>query len=111
MLNIYKETELGIIDKYVIQYVFDEISARVDFYSHNWKRSVIIDKLIRTQYSQDRVEAIINNHFLNIAEWIDDKFAGKEVVFEDPEYDKLQAWRKQCKEIANEALEKYPEII
>lgn len=75
-----------------------------------WNKSVIVNELIRSQYSQDHVEAIINNHFLNIAEWIDSKFAGEEIIFEDKEYDELQAWRKISKGIAEEALNRYPAI-
>lgn len=75
----------------------------------DWTRSIVIDKLVRSQYSQDHVEAIINNHFLNIAEWLDKKFKGEDVTFEDPEYDELQNWRKKCKEIADIAFDKYPE--
>lgn len=107
MVSIYKEIEDG-ISKYFIQYDWNGVEGYETFYPHNWNRSVIIDKMIRNQYSQDKVEAIINNHFLNIAEWLDKKFKGKDVTFKDPDYDKLQEWRKKCKEIADEALAKYP---
>jgi hypothetical protein len=45
-----------------------------------------------------------------MAEWLDKKFKSKSSVaaFEDPDYDKFQAWRQKCKEIADEALAKYP---
>lgn len=108
-ISIYKVFESG-IEKYIIQYEMDDILNYEIFYNHNWNRSIIIDKLIRSQYPQDKVEAIINNHFLNIAEWLDKKFMGEDVTFVDKDYDDLQAWRKRCKEIADEALEKYPEI-
>lgn len=75
-----------------------------------WDRSVIIDALVRSKYSQDMVEAIVNNHFLNIAEWLDAKFAGSTESFIDEEYDKMQNWRKACKTLADEALQKYPAI-
>lgn len=76
----------------------------------DWSRSTVINALIRAKYSQDHVEAIINNHFLNIAEWLDQKFQGEDVVFEDAEYDELQAWRKESKMYADmiiEAIEKF----
>lgn len=107
MVQIYDETFQGVL-KYFIHYDFDDVEGTVCFYEYDWSKSIIIDKLIRNQYSQDKVEAIINNHFLNISEWLDKKFKGEEVEFEDPEYDALQNWRKQCKVIANEALTKYP---
>lgn len=68
-------------------------------------RSIVINSLIRSRYPQDRVEAIINNHFLNIAEWLDKKFAGSEESFEDLEYDELQNWRKESKVLADEIIE------
>lgn len=67
-------------------------------------RSVIINSVIRSRYQQDAVEAIINNHFINIAEWIDKKFAGSTDSFEDPEYEELQAWRAESKRLADEIL-------
>lgn len=72
-----------------------------------WDESIIINELIRSKYPQDKVEAIINNHFLNISDWLNKKFKGEEVEFEDPEYDKLQAWRKQCKEWAKQLIDEY----
>ena len=109
MVSIYKEIEDG-MSKYFIQYDLDGVEGCETFYPHNWDRSVIINKMIRNQYSQDKVEAIVNNHFLNMAEWLDKKFKSKSSVaaFEDPDYDKFQAWRQKCKEIADEALAKYP---
>lgn len=75
-----------------------------------WNKGAIINSLIRNVYSQDQVEAIINNHFLNIAEWLDKKFNNENVSFEDKDYDELQRWRKQCKVIAEEALSQYPPL-
>lgn len=75
-----------------------------------WNKSIIVDKLIRSQYSQDMMEAIMNNHFLNIAEWIDKKLSGENVEFADVDYDEMQRWRAVSKEIAEEALKQYPEI-
>lgn len=75
-----------------------------------WNKSVIIDRLVRSKYSQDMVEAIVNNHFLNIAEWLDAKFAGSTDSFVDEEYDAMQAWRKTCKRLADEVLQIYPAI-
>jgi hypothetical protein len=111
MLDIFTTIHNG-FTKYNISYFFDEdgvVFGDLIFDFHDWKKSIIIDRLVRSQYSQDMVEAIINNHFLNISEWLDKKFKGEDVDFVDQEYDKLQNWRKKCKEIANEAFAKYPE--
>ena len=67
-----------------------------------WSTSVITNELIRYKYSQDAVEAIVNNHFLNIADWLDAKFNGSSDSFSDPEYEVFQAWRAECKTLAKE---------
>lgn len=98
--------------KYRLHVIFnDEFKNDIDIYilENHWNKSNIVNDLIRLKYSQDRVEAIINNHFLNIADWLNAKFKGEEVEFSDPDYEELQAWRKECKAIANDALAIYPE--
>lgn len=76
----------------------------------DWNRSGIVNSLIRSVYSQDRVEAIINNHFLAIGEWLEKKLAGSSEPFVDPDYDELQLWRETCKQWADEALAQYPPV-
>lgn len=73
-------------------------------------KSTIINLLIRSRYTQDRVEAIINNHFLNISEWLDNKLSGKEVDFTDTEYQEFQEWRATSKKLADEMVEKIASI-
>ena len=76
----------------------------------SWDKSTIVNNLIRSKYSQDSVEALINNHLLKLSEWQDKIFGGENPgKLEDPEYDELQEWRKTCKQWADEALEKFPE--
>lgn len=110
LINVIKETKgYNGRFRYVIRYVnIDGKGVNVYLPIGQWNKSIIIDGLVRSKYSQDHVEAIINNHFLNIAEWLDKKFKGEEVKFNDPEYDELQRWRKQCKVLAEDALEQYP---
>ena len=95
---------------YCIDYMCDDIPGLIELSNSNWNRSEIVNALIRSRYSQDRVEAIINNHFLAIGEWLEKKLAGSEESFVDEEYDKLQEWRSQCKLWADEALAKYPPV-
>ena len=95
---------------YCIDFIYEDTPHLIELYANQWNNSEIVNGLIRARYSQDHVEAIINNHFLNIAEWLDKKFKGEDVKFEDPEYDELQEWRKICKQWAKEALEKYPPV-
>lgn len=75
-----------------------------------YDKSTIVNALIRNKYSQDQVEAIINNHFLNISEWLDKKLAGEETTFEDPEYSKFQEWRQASKKLADKIIEKIKSI-
>lgn len=110
LIELYKTEYMG-QPQYVMYYQEDNGEpVKVLPPRGKWDRSVIIDSLVRSKYAQDEVEAIINNHFLNIAEWLDAKFAGSTDKFIDEEYDNMQAWRKECKFLADEALAKYPAI-
>lgn len=75
-----------------------------------YDKSTIVNTLIRSKYPQDQVEAIINNHFLNISEWLDKKLAGEEVEFDDPEYTEFQNWRKNSKTLSDEIIERLKSI-
>lgn len=107
LINVSKYQVKG-FDKYSIEGIYNNNPVILNLNSISWNNSEIVSGLIRAQYSQDRVEAIINNHFLNISEWLDKKFKGEEIEFKDPEYEELQQWRTICKEWAKEALAKYP---
>lgn len=107
LIRVYK-SEVGARFQYTIYYGTDSDFNPVLIPQGLWNKSVIVNALIRSKYSQDQVEAIINNHFLNIAEWLDAKFNGSTDSFVDKEYDDFQNWRKQCKSLADEALSLYP---
>lgn len=96
-------------DSYTIYYQKNEEEpVQVLLPAGLWSKDVIVNALIRSRYSQDSVEAIINNHFMNIAEWLDKKFEGSTDKFFDPDYDELQRWRATSKILADEALKQYP---
>lgn len=90
--------------KYMVE-VFDneaQTSLIVSLPSGRYDRPTIVNALIRSKYSQDQVEAIINNHFLAIGEWIDGKLSGdSSKPFEDPAYTDLQNWRAESKRLAD----------
>lgn len=109
MLRVFEYYDNG-FKKYQIEIIHEDTPYSINVDYRDWNKSVIVDKLIRTKYSQDSVEAIINNHFINIAEWIELKFKNKTLKFEDPEYEAFQGWRVLCKEWASKALEEYPEV-
>ena len=100
--NITYSNDFG-LRKYTVEVFNNETqeSLVVGFPSGRYDRGTIINSLIRAKYSQDKVEAIINNHFLAVGEWIDAKFNGSTESFSDPDYDALQAWRAECKELAD----------
>ena len=93
--------------QYTIE-VFDsetQQSLIVSLPTGRYDKATIVNEFIRSRYSQDKVEAIVNNHFINIAEWIDKKFAGSIEKFEDPEYEEFQEWRAISKALADEIIE------
>lgn len=97
--------------KFVIELNSDDEIINIKLNDGRWDKSTVVNALIRAKYSQDRVEAIINNHFLNIAEWIDKKFKGEEIVFEDSEYEEFQKWRALSKETSNDVINAIEELI
>ena len=66
---------------------------RVEIHAGKWNYSGIVDALVQYKYPIDKMQAVINNYLLdpNDAYAID-------------EFNKMQAWRKEAKEIAKEAL-------
>lgn len=53
----------------------------------------IVDSLIQYKYPIDKMQAVINNYLLD-----------PEDAYAIDEFNKMQAWRKEAKEIAKEAL-------
>lgn len=97
--------------KFVIELNSNDEAINIRLNDGRWDKSTVVNALIRAKYSQDRVEAIINNHFLNIADWIDKKFKGEEVAFEDSEYEEFQKWRTLSKEISDIVINAIEEFI
>lgn len=61
--------------------------------SDKWNYSGIVDALVQFKYPIDKMQAVINNYLLDI----NDEYAISE-------FNAMQAWRKEAKEIAKEAL-------
>jgi hypothetical protein len=70
-------------------YIYDQIKIEYD----KWNYSGIVDALVQFKYPIDKMQAVINNYLLD-----------PEDVYAVDEFDKMQAWRKEAKEIAKEAL-------
>ena len=89
---------LGAIRKYDINvdvvyndglYVWEQISISAD----KWNYSGLVDSLISYKYPIDKMQAVINNYLLDPY----DEYAVSE-------FNAMQAWRKESKEIAKQAL-------
>ena len=61
--------------------------------SDKWNYSGIVDALVQFKYPIDKMQAVINNYLLD-----------PEDAYAIDEFNKMQAWRKEAKEIAKEAL-------
>ena len=92
--------------KYTVEVFDDETreSLIINLPEGKYDKSTIVNALVRSKYTQDHVEAIINNHFLSISEWLDAKLSGSTESFSDPDYDELQAWRAESKRLADEII-------
>lgn len=66
---------------------------RVSIPAGKWDYSGVVDALIQYKYPIDKMQAVINNYLLD-----------PEDAYAVDEFKKMQAWRKEAKEIAKEAL-------
>lgn len=66
----------------------------VDMPQTKWNYSGVVDALVQFKYPIDKMQATINNYLLDP----NDAYAIEE-------FNKMQAWRKEAKEIAKQALE------
>ena len=70
--------------------IYDQIKIEYD----KWNYSGIVDALITFKYPIDKMQATINNYLLDPND-----------VYAIEEFNKMQSWRKEAKEIAKQALE------
>lgn len=71
-------------------YKWEQVNVPTD----KWNYSGIVDALVQYKYPIDKMQATINNYLLDP----NDAYAIEE-------FNKMQAWRKEAKEIAKQALE------
>lgn len=112
IVNLSYSLNLG-QKQYLIEIFNDETQQglTIELPAGKWDKGIIVNLLVRSKYPQDSVEALVNNHLLAMAEWQDKLFAGENPgKFEDPEYNKLQAWRATSKELANKIIEEINKI-
>ena len=65
----------------------------VEMLQTKWDYSGVVDALVQYKYPIDKMQAVINNYLLD-----------SEDAYAIEEFNKMQAWRKEAKEIAKEAL-------
>lgn len=71
------------------------------------ERDKIVDAIISTAYPTDKMQAIINNHFANLAIISDGKKLDADEEEHEAEYEAMQAWRTKAKAVAKDVLEEY----
>lgn len=71
-------------------YKWEQVNVPIE----KWNYSGVVDALISYKYPIDKMQAVINNYLLD-----------PEDAYAIDEFNKMQAWRKEAKEIAKQALE------
>ena len=69
------------------------VYEQVEISAGKWNYSGVVDALVQYKYPIDKMQAVINNYLLDP----NDEYAISE-------FNAMQAWRKEAKEIAKEAL-------
>lgn len=64
-------------------------------------RDKLVSNLIRLKYPSDKMDAVRNNYDL-----VRDETAGDKTQEYTQEYNKMQDWRRYCKELATEIMNK-----
>lgn len=71
------------------------------------ERDKVVDAIISSAYPTDKMQAIINNHFANLAKIADGKEFDADEKEHEAEYDNMQAWRVKAKAVAKEVMADY----
>lgn len=71
------------------------------------ERGKIIDAIVSAAYPSDKMQAIINNHFANLAKIADGKKLDADELSHEEEYNAMQEWRKKAKSVASDVMESY----
>lgn len=71
------------------------------------ERGKVIDAIVSAAYPSDKMQAIINNHFANLAKIADGKKLDADDEEHEAEYNTMQEWRKKAKIVAGDVMEAY----
>lgn len=71
------------------------------------ERGKVIDAIVSAAYPSDKMQAVINNHFANLAKIADGKKLDADELSHEREYNAMQEWRKKAKSVASDVMESY----
>lgn len=86
--------------------VYEAYSVRV---SQPISRESIISTIVEAAYPQDKMQAIVNNHLVNLATTQDGGTLDEDDEEHEAEYKAMQEWRTLAKQTAKEVMEAYRE--
>lgn len=82
-------------------------SAYVVRVAHPLERDKVIDAIVSAGYPSDKMQAIINNHLVNLATLADGGKLDNDELDHEEEYNDMQEWRKKAKTVASEVMKIY----
>ena len=68
------------------------------------ERGKVIDAIVTAVYPTDKMQAIINNHFANLAKIADGKKLDTDDEEHEAEYNSMQEWRTKAKRVASDVM-------
>lgn len=71
------------------------------------ERDKVIDAIVSAAYPSDKMQAIINNHLVNLATLADGGKLDEAELAHEEEYKAMQEWRKKAKSVAGDVMEAY----
>lgn len=71
------------------------------------ERDKVIDAIVSAAYPSDKMQAIINNHLVNLATLADGGKLDEDELAHEEEYKAMQEWRKKAKIVASDVMEAY----
>lgn len=71
------------------------------------ERDKVIDAIVSAAYPSDKMQAIINNHLVNLATIADGGKLDEDELAHEEEYKAMQEWRKKAKSVAGDVMEAY----
>lgn len=71
------------------------------------ERGKVVDAIVSSAYPTDKMQAIINNHFANLATIADGKKLDADDEEHEAEYEAMQSWRTKAKAVATDVIDNY----